>query len=159
MAAYRAGATAGVAAARFVGGRRVTHRHAVRVYYEDTDAGGVVYHARYLAFAERARTEAMRAGGAAHGELAVQHGLIFVVRRVKMDYLRPARLDDVVEIATVTERMGGASLVVRQEFAVGGRAIGTMLVTLACIRASDGRPARIPDRWHAVLAAGTQGQE
>lgn len=137
----------------------MTHRMAVRVYYEDTDAGGIVYHARYLAFAERARTEAMRAGGAAHDELAMQHGLIFVVRRIKMDYLRPARLDEVVEIVTATERMGGASLVVRQEFAVGARALGTLIVTLACIRASDGRPARIPERWHAVLAAGVQGQE
>ena len=132
----------------------MTHRLAVRVYYEDTDAGGIVYHARYLAFAERARTEAMRAGGAAHDELATQHGLIFVVRRVEMDYWRPARLDEVVEITTATQAMGGASLVVRQDFAVGERRIGALTVKLACIRQADGRPARIPGRWHAALAGG-----
>ena len=132
----------------------MSHALTVRVYYEDTDAGGIVYHARYLAFAERARTEAMRAGGAAHDELATLHGLIFVVRRVEMDYLRPARLDDLVTITTTTERAGGVSLHVRQDFAVGERQVGTLRVRLACIRQADGRPARIPERWHQALSAG-----
>ena len=96
----------------------------IRVYYEDTDAGGVMYHARYLAFAERARTEALRRAGATHDELATQFGLIFVVRRAEMDYLRPARLDDVVTVTTRTVAMGGASVSLRQEFAIGERVIG-----------------------------------
>ena len=129
----------------------MTHTHQVRVYYEDTDAGGVVYHARYLAFAERARTEAMRAAGAPHDELATHHGLIFVVRRAEMDYLRPARLDDLLVVTTQTVALGGASLKLRQSFASGGRQVGVLQVKLACIRQSDGRPARIPPRWHSVL--------
>ena len=133
----------------------MTHRHEIRVYYEDTDAGGIVYHARYLAFAERARTEAMRAGGAAHDELATRHGLIFVVRRAEMDYLRPARLDDQLVVTTRTVALGGASLRVRQDCAVGESPIGVLQVKLACIRQADGRPARIPDPWRGALAAGT----
>ena len=129
----------------------MSHRHAVRVYYEDTDAGGIVYHARYLAFAERARTEAMRQGGAAHDELATRHGLIFVVRRAEMDYLRPARLDDLIVVTTETVAAGGASLVVKQAFAVGERPIGVLRVKLACIRQADGRPARIPEPWATAL--------
>ncbi len=132
----------------------LTHRHEVRVYYEDTDAGGIVYHARYLAFAERARTEAMRATAPPHDELATRHGLIFVVRRAEMDYLRPARLDDVITVTTETVALGGASLRVRQGFAVGGREIGVLTVRLACVRAADGRPARIPQPWATAAAAG-----
>ncbi len=129
----------------------MTHTLAVRVYYEDTDAGGIVYHARYLAFAERARTEAMRDGGAAHDELATRHGLIFVVRRAEMDYLRPARLDDLVVVTTEMVALGGASMQVRQSFAVGAESVGVLRIKLACIRRADGRPARIPERWRAAL--------
>ena len=135
----------------------MTHTIAIRVYYEDTDAGGIVYHARYLAFAERARTEAMRDGGAAHDELATQHGLIFVVRRAEMDYLRPARLDELITVATQVVVLGGASLLVRQDFAVEGRAVGALRVKLACIRQADGRPSRIPERWRAGLGGGWGG--
>ena len=131
----------------------------IRVYYEDTDAGGIVYHARYLAFAERARTEAMRDGGMPHDELATQHGLIFVVRRAEMDYLRPARLDDLVTVHTETVALGGASIVARQTFAVGDQPVGVLKVKLACIRQADGRPARIPDRWRMAFGAGLTSQE
>jgi len=129
----------------------MTHTLKIRVYYEDTDAGGIVYHARYLAFAERARTEAMRDGGASHDELAIQHGLIFVVRHVEMDYLRPARLDDLLVVTTATVALGGASIAVRQTFAAGEQTIGALQVKLACIRQANGRPARIPDRWRTAF--------
>ena len=128
---------------------------AVRVYYEDTDAAGIVYHARYLAFAERARMEAMRAAGVPHDALVTQHGVIFVVRHVEMDYLRPARLDDVITVTTDTVETGGASMLVRQGFAVAGVPTGVLLVRLACIRQADGRPARIPARWRDALGAET----
>ena len=111
----------------------MTQPFSARVYYEDTDAGGVVYHARYLAFAERARTEALRDAGVPHDELATQHGLIFVVRRVEMDYWRPARLDDLLVVTTQTVALGGASLTVRQGFAVGDVRIGTLQAKLACV--------------------------
>lgn len=134
------------------------YRLAVRVYYEDTDAGGIVYHARYLAFAERARTEALRAMGVSHSELADDFGLIFVVRRAEMDYLRPARLDDVIEVVTGPWETTAAAVWVRQGFSAAGRDLGALRIRLACVRLDDGRPARIPDRWREALgrdAAGT----
>lgn len=130
------------------------HLYATRIYYEDTDAGGVVYHARYLGLAERARTEALRDLGAPHAELAQHHGLIFMVHRAKMDYLRPARLDDLVEIATGPWEMRSASVEVRQAFRVEGQEIARLQIGLACVRLGDGRPARIPARWRAALGKG-----
>ena len=127
------------------------HRHAVRIYYEDTDAGGVVYHARYLGFAEQGRTEALRALGAPHAELAGHHGLIFMVRRAEMHYLRPARLDDLLEVSTGPWEVRGASVEVQQGFRVADREIARLSVGLACVRLADGRPARIPERWRAAL--------
>ncbi len=134
-----------------IGPRMAPHRLDVRVYYEDTDAGGVVYHARYLAFAERARTELLRDWGVPHAEMARDEGLIFVVRRVEMDYLRPARLDEVVTIESQPTEMGAATISLRQAFRVGGQAVAAMDVQLACVRAADGRPARIPPRWRAAF--------
>ncbi len=127
------------------------YRLKLRVYYEDTDAGGVVYHARYLAFAERARTEALREAGAPHDELVTQFGLIFVVRRIEMDYLRPVRLDVEVIVETGPWALGGATVDVRQRFAVSGVDMGRLRIGLACIRAADGRPQRIPQRWRDAL--------
>ena len=86
------------------------HRYAVRVYYEDTDAGGVVYHATYLRFAERARTEALRDLGIPHAELLQKFTLMFVVRRIEVDYLRPARLDNSLTVVTEPRAVGGASV-------------------------------------------------
>ncbi len=80
--------------------REGRHRYALRVYYEDTDAGGIVYHANYLRFAERARTEALRDLGVPHAEMVRDWRLMFVVRRAKLDYFRPARLDDSLEVVT-----------------------------------------------------------
>ncbi len=124
----------------------------LRVYYEDTDAGGIVYHARYLAFAERARTEALRQAGVPHAELVDGYGLIFVVHRVEMDYLRPARLDDELVVTTGPWALGAATIEVRQVFTAANGTVGSLLVKLACVRRADGRPARIPDRWRAALS-------
>ncbi len=127
------------------------HRVDFRIYYEDTDAAGMVYHARYLAFAERARAEQLRALGVPHDELVRDEGLIFVVRRVKIDYLRPARLDEVLTVATELLELGAAMAVLRQGFAVGDRAVASMDVQLACVRGADGRPRRIPSRWRGAF--------
>ena len=124
--------------------------HSVRVYYEDTDAGAVVYHARYLAYAERARTEALRAAGVPHAELMRDHGLAFVVRRAEMDYLRPARLDDELNVVTGPWVLGGARVTVAQRIERSGQVLVKALVLLAAVGA-DGRPARIPARWMAAL--------
>ena len=133
------------------------YRLSLRVYYEDTDAGGIIYHARYLAFAERARTEALREAGVPHAELASGHGLSFVVRRVEIVYLRPARLDDELVVVTGPWVMGGASVVVQQRFEATGQDVAASNIELACVRQADGRPARIPDRWRAALAGKAEG--
>ena len=130
----------------------IPYTHTVRVYYEDTDAGGIVYHARYLAFAERARTEALRQAGVPHQELVNDYGLIFVVHRVEMDYLRPARLDDELTVVTGPWALGAATVEVRQAFTAADERVGSLLVKLACVRRADGRPARIPDRGRAALS-------
>ncbi|MDT7953521.1 MAG: YbgC/FadM family acyl-CoA thioesterase [Acetobacteraceae bacterium] len=129
----------------------MTYRLKLRVYYEDTDAGGIVYHARYLAFAERARTEALRQAGVPHDELVTDYGLIFVVRRIKMDYLRPVRLDAEMVVETGPWALGGATVDVQQRFVVAEQETGRLSAGLACIRAADGRPARIPHRWRDAL--------
>ena len=91
------------------------HRYAVRVYYEDTDAGGVVYHATFLRFAERARTEALREMGIPHAELVQQFASMFVVRRIEVDYLRPAHIDDSLIVVTEPLSVGGATVTLRQD--------------------------------------------
>ncbi|MBC7799420.1 MAG: YbgC/FadM family acyl-CoA thioesterase [Gemmatimonadaceae bacterium] len=129
----------------------------LRVYYEDTDAGGVVYHARYLAFAERARAEGLREAGVPGAELMAMHGLIFVVRRAEMDYLRPVRLDEEIVVVTGPWALGAASVDVLQRFEVAGTTVARLRIKLACVRLADGRPVRIPDRWLAALGGQTKG--
>ncbi len=133
------------------------YRLKLRVYYEDTDAGGIVYHARYLAFAERARSEALREAGVPHSELVADHGLFFVVRRAEMDYLRPVGLDEEIVVVTGPWAVGAASVEVRQRFEVAGHRVAALLIKLACVRQADGRPARIPERWCLALGGKTKG--
>lgn len=125
--------------------------YSTRVYYQDTDAGGIMYHANYLAFAERARTEALRSLGAPHAEMVAVHGVMFVVRRVNLHYQRPARLDDVIRIETAFGEVGGASMALRQSFWRDSDSLAVLEVGLGCVRVMDGRPARIPVAWAARL--------
>ena len=129
------------------------HRYDLRVYYEDTDAGGIVYHANYLRFAERARTEALRAMGIPHAEMVGQFGLMFVVRRIEVDYQRPARLDDSLTVVTESVKVGGASLVLRQDVRGPAGSCAIMMVRLACMKPGDNKPGRIPPGWRATLIA------
>ncbi len=131
------------------------HRYACRVYYEDTDAAGTVYHATYLRLAERARTEALRDLHIPHAEMTRLHGLIFMVRRAKLDYLAPARLDDHLIVATRPLVIGAASVVLLQSFHRMEQPEPALVVAeiqLACVRLGDMRPARIPPRWRETLA-------
>jgi acyl-CoA thioester hydrolase len=125
----------------------------VRVYYEDTDAGGIVYHANYLRFAERARTEALRAMGIPHAEMVEQFNLMFVVRRIEVDYQRAARLDDALTVVTESTQVGGASLLLQQDVRGSGGSCAVLTVRLACVKSGDNKPGRIPPRWHAALTA------
>jgi acyl-CoA thioester hydrolase len=119
------------------------HRFRIRVYYEDTDAAGIVYHAAYLAFAERARTEMLRCLGLDHGTLRTRFGLVFTVRRCLVDYRAPARLDDLLEIQTRVDRLGGASLDLEQRVVREPQLLTHLEVRLALLGA-DLRVARLP---------------
>ncbi len=127
------------------------HRFDLRVYYEDTDAGGVVYYANYLKFAERARTEMLRHIGFEQEALRRATGRVFAVRRCSADYLAPARLDDELIVETRLTALGGASLEVEQEIRCGARALVRLALRLACLDA-DGKPSRLPPPLRAALA-------
>ena len=130
-----------------------SHRYSLRVYYEDTDAGGVVYHANYLRYAERARTEALRDAGIPHAELVEQFNLMFMVNRAEIDYVRPAILDDTLVVETETSDVGGATVQLRQTVSSPRGVCATVRIKLACVRIGGNKPARIPPRWRQVLAA------
>jgi acyl-CoA thioester hydrolase len=120
----------------------------VRVYYEDTDAGGVVFYANYLKFFERARTEWLRALGYSQEALAQNQGLIFVVRSTSVDYLAPARLDDELKLTVVVEQFRNASMTFVQEAWRTRGSEHTLLaqgrITIVCINAASFRPHPIP---------------
>ena len=130
-----------------------THILPVRVYYEDTDFSGVVYHASYLRFLERGRTELLRATGVDQSMLhADGSGLIFAVRKMTIEYLKPARMDDVLGVETRSTEIRGASLFVAQRILRGGDVIVTAEVQVAAL--AGGRPVRIPEPLRSVLSAG-----
>lgn len=124
------------------------HVFPIRVYYEDTDAGGIVYHATYLRYAERARTEMLRIMGVDHGELRREHDASIVVRRLGAEFEGPARLDDLVEVETVAEGLTGARLRLRQHVRSQGMTLVRLNLVLGCVNGS-GRPRR----WPAPVAA------
>ena len=123
----------------------------VRVYYEDTDAGGMVYHANYLKFAERARTEMLRCCGIDQERLRRETGIGLVVRRTTVDFLLPARLDDELTVATRLLAHAGAALEVAQEIARGDTMLARLESRIVCVR-GDGRPTRPPPALAAALA-------
>ena len=123
------------------------HRLIQRVYYEDTDFSGFVYHARYLQFMERARTDYLRCLGVEQGSLAIEgdtEGLMFVVHRMEIDFKAPAKMDDIVTILTRTEKAGGAKMVLQQEVRRGEQILIAAKVVIAVVNAK-GRPRRLPD--------------
>ncbi|MFH1816491.1 MAG: tol-pal system-associated acyl-CoA thioesterase [Pseudomonadota bacterium] len=127
----------------------------VRVYWEDTDAGGVVYYANYLKFMERARSEWLRAFGIEQDVLRDETGVVFVVRRVEIDYLSPARFNEQLEVSVVLHEAGRASLSVRQELMHGSTRLAEAVVTLACVDAIRFKPVKIPEPILQALAPAT----
>jgi acyl-CoA thioester hydrolase len=129
-----------------------------RVYWEDTDAGGVVYYANYLKFLERARTEWLRARGFSQHELAQAPGILFAVTNVEVSYQRPARLDDELLVTCELQRAGAASLSFAQRIYRGASAaldeselLTTAKVRIACVDARTLRPQRLPDFLQELL--------
>ncbi len=116
----------------------------VRVYYEDTDTGGIVYYANYLKFFERARTEWLRNFGLNQDKLAQEEGLIFVVHRATLDFLRPARLDDMLEVTVEPLKIARVYVELAQEARRNGELLARAEVRVACLRQRDLKPAAIP---------------
>jgi acyl-CoA thioester hydrolase len=127
----------------------------VRVYWEDTDAGGVVYYANYLKFLERARSEWLRARGFEQDALRDDAGVVFVVRRVEIDYLAPARFNDQLTVSVTLAELGRASLEVEQSIACGPTRLASARVRLACVDAARFKPAKIPSPILQALADAT----
>lgn len=117
----------------------------VRVYYEDTDAAGVVYYANYLKFMERARTEWLAALGFPLARFEREHGVTFVVHRAEIDFRAPARLNDALAVTVEVVDRGAARLVARQQVLRDGALLTAARITLACVATARWRPTRVPE--------------
>jgi acyl-CoA thioester hydrolase len=134
------------------------HHFPIRVYYEDTDAGGIVYHATYLRFAERARSEFLRLIGWQHQKVLDETGLGWVVRRAEIDFRRPARLDDALTVVTGIESMAGASMRAVQSIRLGALELVILRLQLVLLSRS-GRPGRLPAGLKALIQPFLEAQE
>ena len=130
----------------------MTHSFPVRVYYEDTDLAGIVYYANYLKFIERGRSEWVRGCGVDQGALKADQGIVFAVRKVDADFLKPAKFDDLLQVTTELVALGGASITLRQEVWRGEERLFTAHVVLVCLH-ETGKPARLSPHIRAALQA------
>jgi acyl-CoA thioester hydrolase len=123
----------------------------VRVYYEDTDVGGVVYYANYLKFFERARTEWVRGFGLNQDKLALEEGLIFVVRRALLDFARPARLDDMLEVTVEPLKVARVYMDLAQEARCGTQVLVRAEIRVACLSRGNFKPVAMPKFLHESI--------
>ena len=140
-------ASASLSQSRIANSESSLFSHPIRVYWEDTDAGGVVYHASYVRFLERARSEWLRSLGIGQQTLREQQGVVFAVRGMQLDFLAPARLDDALSVLVGVSSLGRASLVFEQRIVrdADARVLLTATVKVACLSAPDFRPRPLPD--------------
>ena len=133
----------------------MSHKFSVkyRVYYEDTDAGGIVYHANYLRFCERSRTEYLRDLKVSQSDLVRDEKLIFVVRRCEIDYLFPAKLDDLIEVTSEVTKTSATSLIMHQEVKKDDKVLAAMDVVIVCIDSETYRPKKIPENLKELFNA------
>jgi len=129
----------------------MTHEFPIRVYYEDTDMAGIVYYANYLKFFERARSEAVRQAGIDQRALRDERGLVFVVRRAEIDYLAPARFDDIIVIRSRVTRLGAATLLMAQDAVLDGHVLSQAVIKIALMTLS-GRVQRFEQDIRDMLA-------
>lgn len=131
----------------------MTHTIPIRIYYEDTDAGGITYHASFIRFCERGRSEYLRDLGYTNSNLTKELGTFFVARHLEADYYKPAFLDDLLQLETSVMEMRNTSFIMRQvftkDFGAKTERICELKVTLVCVRAHDIKPVRIPDALRA----------
>jgi len=128
-----------------------THVFPVRVYYEDTDAAGIVYYANYLKFAERARTEVVRSAGISQDAMLRDHKIGFVVRNVNIEFLKPARLDDLLTIETLVDDITKASITMKQTIKKEQEVLVELTVRIAVVSSENGRVTRLPDEIYKAL--------
>jgi acyl-CoA thioester hydrolase len=126
---------------------------AVRIYYEDTDAGGIVFYANYLKFFERARTEWLRAAGIGQQQMLERQGTVFVVKNVRLDYHAPARLDDELTLTLTVEKLGRASVQFAQQAWRGTQLLTSASVKVGCVDAITMRPRSLSDETAAKMHA------
>lgn len=129
----------------------MTHTHPIRIYYEDTDLAGIVYYANYLKFIERGRSEWIAALGVDQMDLRARQGVVFAVRRVEADYLRPARFGDDLVVTTRLLAATGARILLEQEVLRQGERLFSAQVTLVCLT-DGGTPARLPAEIRQKIA-------
>jgi acyl-CoA thioester hydrolase len=127
----------------------MTHRFPVRVYYEDTDMGGIVYHANYLRYIERARSDWVRTLGISQNQMRAD-GVVFVVRKIEAEYLATAKFEDELIVETRTQSITAARLVMEQEVLRDGKLLFSAIVTAVCMGA-NGQPVRLPAKIRALL--------
>ena len=125
----------------------------VRIYWEDTDAGGIVFYANYLKFFERCRTEWMRSAGHDQRQLALDAGIGFVARKANCEYLRPAHLDDLLTVGLEVEKLTRVRVIFRQHVRRGDDELVTGTVEIACVDMATMKPAPIPDFLYSKLEA------
>ncbi len=130
------------------------HQLKIRVYFEDTDAAGIVYHASYLRFAERGRTEMLRAAGFDHAQIFKDSGTAFAVVAMNVNYKSPARVDDLLLMKSKITKVGGASMEMQQDVYSGDRLITEMKVTLVCID-SQFKAVRLPAEIRKIFSSKT----
>jgi len=123
----------------------------VRVYYEDTDAGGVVYYANYLKFYERARTEAVRSIGFSQEEMRTESNTVFVVGNINVNYRRPAKLDDELIVQLRLDKIARSYIVFHQQIVCADQVLGTAEVKVACVSADQMKPVAIPAQLREKL--------
>lgn len=127
------------------------HRHPVRIYYEDTDLAGIVYYANYLKFIERGRSEWIAALGVDQIGIRARHGIVFAVRRIEADYLRPARFGEDLVVSTRLLAVTGARILLEQDVSRDAERLFSAQVTLVCL-AEDGAATRIPAEIRQKMA-------
>ncbi len=132
----------------------MTTEHSIqyRVYFEDTDAGGIVYHANYLHFAERARTEFLRAEGFSHSEMIEDTGNVFAVRNLSIEYHLPAKLDDLLIIDTRMASISGARMEMIQDIKRGDELLSSVYVGIVCVN-KNGRATRMPSKLLEIFSS------
>ena len=128
------------------------HSLKLRVYYEDTDAAGIVYHGSFIRWAERGRTEYLRAVGFNHNEIADAHGLHFAVRHIGIDYLSPGKLDDMLEVRTEVTACGNTSVTMDQTVSRESKVLAQLKVTVVAI-SPEGRPVRLPPHLRQIFSS------